>query len=177
MKKFLIIFSIILVLGLGVFLLEYFDIISMKSWGEALIVRIPFLKEYVQTNEAYQALQARTNLLEEERTRLISSNAKLEEELERLNRRFRQQETDLARLTQELAELREEKKNEEESMRKLVRIYSEMEASDAARIILSLEEDLAIDILLNLKEKETAAILTNLDPETAARFTAILKER
>lgn len=177
MKKFLIIFSIILVLGLGVFLLEYFDIISMKSWGEALIVRIPFLKEYVQTNEAYQALQARTNLLEEERTRLISSNAKLEEELERLNRRLRQQEVDLASLTQELAELREEKKNEEESMRKLVRIYSEMEASDAARIILSLEEDLAIDILLNLKEKETAAILTNLDPETAARFTAILKER
>lgn len=177
MKKFLIIFSIILVLGLGVFLLEYFDIISMKSWGEALIVRTPFLKEYVQTNEAYQALQARTNLLEEERTRLISSNAKLEEELERLNRRLRQQEVDLASLTQELAELREEKKNEEESMRKLVRIYSEMEASDAARIILSLEEDLAIDILLNLKEKETAAILTNLDPETAARFTAILKER
>lgn len=83
----------------------------------------------------------------------------------------------MASLTQELAELREEKKNEEESMRKLVRIYSEMEASDAARIILSLEEDLAIDILLNLKEKETAAILTNLDPETAARFTAILKER
>lgn len=177
MKKFLIIFSIILVLGLGVFLLEYFDIISMKSWGEALIVRIPFLKEYVQTNEAYQALQARTSLLEEERARLISSNAKLEEELERLNRRLRQQEVDLASLTQELAELREEKKNEEESMRKLVRIYSEMEASDAARIILSLEEDLAIDILLNLKEKETAAILTNLDPETAARFTAILKER
>lgn len=177
MKKFLIIFSIILVLGLGVFLLEYFDIISMKSWGEALIVRIPFLKEYVQTNEAYQALQTRTSLLEEERARLISSNAKLEEELERLNRRLRQQEVDLASLTQELAELREEKKNEEESMRKLVRIYSEMEASDAARIILSLEEDLAIDILLNLKEKETAAILTNLDPETAARFTAILKER
>lgn len=177
MKKFLIIFSIILVLGLGVFLLEYFDIISLKSWGEAFIVRTPFLKEYVQTNEAYQALQTRTSLLEEERARLISSNAKLEEELERLNRRLRQQEVDLASLTQELAELREEKKNEEESMRKLVRIYSEMEASDAARIILSLEEDLAIDILLNLKEKETAAILTNLDPETAARFTAILKER
>lgn len=177
MKKFLIILSVLLVLGLGVFLLEYFDIISLKSWGEALIVRTPFLKEYVQTNEAYQALQTRTSLLEEERARLISSNAKLEEELERLNRRLRQQEVDLASLTQELAELREEKKNEEESMRKLVRIYSEMEASDAARIILSLEEDLAIDILLNLKEKETAAILTNLDPETAARFTAILKER
>jgi len=177
MKKFLIILSVLLVLGLGVFLLEYFDIISLKAWGEELIVRTPFLKEYVQTNEAYQKLESRTSLLEEERVRLLNSNTELEEELRRLNRRFRQQEEELAGLIQELTELREEKRSEEERMRKLVKIYSEMEAVDAARIILSLEEDLAIDILLNLKEKETAAILTNLDPETAARFISVLKER
>ncbi|HHU92552.1 MAG TPA: hypothetical protein GXZ20_05390, partial [Halanaerobiaceae bacterium] len=81
MKKFLIILSIILVLGLGVFLLEYFSVISLKSWGEALIVRTPFLKEYVQTNEAYQLLEERTKSLAEEREALISRNTELEEEL------------------------------------------------------------------------------------------------
>ncbi|HOA40584.1 MAG TPA: hypothetical protein PKM10_03935 [Halanaerobiales bacterium] len=177
MKKFLIILSIILVLGLGVFLLEYFSVISLKSWGEALIVRTPFLKEYVQTNEAYQLLEERTKSLAEEREALISRNTELEEELRHLSRRFGEQEAELARVSQELALLWEEKRTEAESMEKLVRIYSAMEASDVARIILSMEEELAIDLLLNLKERETAAILTNLDPELAARFTSILKEK
>lgn len=80
MKKFLIILSIILVLGLGfspgVFLCYIFKILGRGSHSKD-----SFLKEYVQTNEAYQLLEERTKSLAEEREALISRNTELEEEL------------------------------------------------------------------------------------------------
>lgn len=176
MKKYLIIFLLIVVMGVGVYLLETFDVISLKAWGEGVITNTPFLKEYVQTNDAFQDISLKTSRLEEENALLISGNKDMKEEIEKLTEQINQQNEEIKSLTEELANLKSEKISDQKKLDKLIKIYSEMEAKDAAKILSTLNEELAIKLLRNLKEDNTASILTNLSPEKAAEFSLALEQ-
>lgn len=176
MKKYLIILLVIIILGTGVYFLDFFDVISLRTLGEKVILKTPFLEKYVETNESYQVLLNRTNRLEEENIILLSENEIMEESLEELIAQLEVQKREIEVLIQEVTDLRNNEISEEEKMNRLVKIYSEMEAQDAASIMSTLDKDLAVGILRNLKERETAAILINLSPEIAAEYTSALKE-
>ncbi|QTL96960.1 hypothetical protein GM661_02690 [Iocasia frigidifontis] len=176
MKKALIIFLILIILGSAVYLLETFNLISLRAWGERVIVNTPFLKEYVQTNEAFLSIADKTKRLEGENKLLLQQNQEMEGKLEELTKFVDQQQAEIESLTEELAKARDRSISEEERLNKLVKIYSEMEAEEAARIIATLEKELAIKILRNLKEKDASAILTQLSPADAADFSLALDQ-
>ena len=176
MKKYLIIFLLLIIMGVGVYLLETFDVISLKAWGEGVIINTPFLKEYVQTNEAFQDISQKTSKLEEENALLVSDNKDMQEMIEELTEQNNQQKEEIESLTGELANLRNEQISDQQKLDKLIKIYSEMEAKDAAKIISTLNKELAVKLLRNLKEDNTAAILTNLSPEEAADFSTALEQ-
>ena len=174
MKKYLIIFLSFVLVIVVIWLLQVYGVISLRSWGEKIITSTPFLKEYVQTNQAYQALDDDRLHLQEEKNRLASENQLMTRELKKLNEQVQSQQAKIEELTQELAIAQEQNRDEQERLDKLVKIYSEMEAADAANIIPSLEEELALTLLQNLKEEKTAAILINISPEEAAEFSRAL---
>lgn len=176
MKKALIIFLILIILGSAVYLLETFNIISLKAWGERAIVNTPFLKEYVQTNEAFLNIADKTKKLEEENKLLLQQNQDMKVKLEGLAKLHEQQQLEIESLTEELARARERKMSEKERLDKLIKIYSEMEAEEAAKIMATLEKELAIKILRNLKEDDASAILTELSPADAADFSLALDQ-
>ena len=174
MKKYLIIFLSFILVIVVIWLLQVYGVISLRSWGEKLITSTPFLKEYVQTNQAYQGLADDRLHLQEEKSRLASENQLMTRELKKLNEQVHLQQAKIEELTQELAIAQEQNRDEQERLDKLVKIYSEMEAADVANIIPALEKELALTLLQNLKEEKTAAILTNISPEEAAEFSRAL---
>lgn len=176
MKKALIIFLILIILGSAVYLLEIFNIISLRTWGERVIVNTPFLKEYVQTNEAFLNIADKRKRLEEENELLLQQNQEMKGKLEELTKLVDQQQAELESLTEELASVRDRRVSEQERLDKLVKIYSEMKAEEAAKIMATLEKELAIKILRNLKEDDASAILTKLSPAEAANFSLALDQ-
>ncbi len=175
MKKYLIIFLLIVIFGAGIYLLNTFEVISVRAWGEKAITSTPFLKEYVQTDTAYEDLFAKWQNLQENADRLSTENEELQKLLEERENTVVEQADRIDKLEAEMASLEEEKMSEAERLDKLVRIYSEMDPEEAADIFGALDRDLALTLLKNLKEDQTAAILTNLSSEEAAAFSSDLR--
>lgn len=67
--------------------------------------------------------------------------------------------------------LKERVEIDEEKVKKLVEVYSNMKPQNAAEIISSLNEDLAVEILGRMKKKNAAEILNLLKPEKAQVLT------
>lgn len=171
MKKFLVIFLLLIIFFAGVYLLNTLGIISVQAWGENIITSTPFLKEYVQTGDAYNQLFQQWKEREEEFKELISTKEELQQALNTADKKVTEQAKKIEALEQELAILKEKKKNEQERLDKLVKIYSRMKPEKAAEIFTSLDEETILDLLMNLKEEQAAAILAALPPKEAAKYS------
>lgn len=175
MKKYLYIFLILLILVSGIWLLNSFRVISLKTWGENIITKAPFLKEYVQTNHAYNELMQETVEIRKNYTAVVEERDISNKELQQSRNTIQKQAEIIDELDERVKELEADRYSEEERMKKLVKIYGEMAPEEVARIFSSLEDDLAIQILLNLKEDKAAEILTSLPTEKAADYSRELK--
>jgi len=102
-----------------------------------------------------------------------------EAELNKLEEELQQQKVMLEKRLKELDELRtrisnrldEKVKIDQEKVDKLVEVYSNMKAQNAAKIIEDINEDLAIEILSKMKKKSAADILNLLKPEKAQKIS------
>ncbi|NLM96255.1 MAG: hypothetical protein GX175_01320 [Halanaerobiaceae bacterium] len=175
MKKFLYLFLILVILVSGIWILNSLNIISLKAWGESVITNTPFLKEYVQTNKAYNELMKELIEVRNDSTAVIQERDILNKELQQTKNTVQKQAELIESLEERIKELEADRFSEEERMKKLVKIYGEMAAEEVARIFNSLEDDLAVQILLNLKEEKAAEILSSLPAEKAAHYSRELR--
>lgn len=176
MKKLILILIILSILsGIIIFTLNFFDIISVRAWGEKAILNNPFLEEYVATNQELQELDSEYQQLSFTITDINDLNNMLEEEITILQTRLEAKEEQIRVLKQDLQILEDEERTRAERKEKLISIYSEMAPFEAAPIIENMDRELALLILRNLRNDNTAAILTNLDPQTAAQLSKELE--
>ncbi len=65
---------------------------------------------------------------------------------------------------------------EKKRVTKLARLYNDMKAADAAKVMESLDVDLCIAILQRMDESNAAKIMSSFDPARAAEITQIIYE-
>ena len=70
----------------------------------------------------------------------------------------------------------EREKAEKKRITKLARLYDDMKAADAAKVMESLDVDLCIAILQRMDESNAAKIMAAFEPERAAQITQIIYE-
>jgi flagellar motility protein MotE (MotC chaperone) len=73
--------------------------------------------------------------------------------------------------------LKKHDKEQEEKMKRLVKIYENMKPKDAARIFERLNMKILLDVVERMREAKTAPILANMDPEKANVLTTELAAR
>lgn len=175
MKKFIYIFLILVILISAIWILSSLGVISFRAWGENIIIRTPFLKEYVQTNQAYNELMRETAETRKDYTVAVQEREILSRELRQARNTIEEQTEIIELLEVKVKALEETRYSEEERMNKLIKIYGKMAPDEIARIFSSLDDDLVIQILLNLKEDKVAEILTILPTEKAADYSRELR--
>jgi len=102
-----------------------------------------------------------------------------EEELNRLEAELQVQKQELDKRMKDLEEMRtkissileERVKVDETKVDTLVQMYSNMKATQAAKIFETMDEDLAVEILGRMKKKSAADIMNLLKPEKAQVFS------
>ena len=98
-----------------------------------------------------------------------------EEQLNRQSIRIRKLENELTIARQRLENLHEEtavnitmlEKNEEKNLRKLAKLYSNMDPTQAAPILAGLDDDIIANILVRMKERQAARLLGSFAVENA----------
>ena len=73
----------------------------------------------------------------------------------------------------EVAEVDEDRM---ERIKRLAKVYEQMNASSVAAIVTTMDDDDAVDILSNMKPRNAAKVLASLEPETAAKLSLRLTE-
>lgn len=66
---------------------------------------------------------------------------------------------------------------EEEQIQSLVKVYENMKAKDAARILQNLDREILLSVAARMKEAKFAAILSQMDPSSAQEITVLLANR
>ena len=73
--------------------------------------------------------------------------------------------------------LREHDKREEQQLRRLVKVYENMKAKDAARIFDQLDLEILLDVAERMREAKMAPILANMSSEKANALTVEMATR
>lgn len=112
----------------------------------------------------YEKLKARKEELDHREKEL----AELEEELQRQKGELDQRIQQLEKTRDQIAQiLKERVEIDQEKVTKLVDLYSNMKAKQAADVIGSMNEDLAVEVLAKMKKKNAAEIMNLLTPDKA----------
>jgi len=162
MKKYLILFLLIVIFFTGIWLLNNFGVISIKAWGEKAIVNTPFLKGYVKINEDFDLISIERDKLLESNIQLTVRKDELEHSLAQASKKIEEQLNQIEKLNSRVIELEQTEKSREEKLNKLVQIYEKMDSEEAAEIFNSLDRDISLELLLNIKVKT----LKNLSVKT-----------
>lgn len=171
MKKFLIIFTLLIVITGILLLLNYYGLISSNK----IIAGIPFLGNYIQKDEVYNELLEEFNKKKATLESLEVEKDRLNQDLEYARGQIEEYISSITKLEEELTRSRTEQLNKKERLDRLVKIYSEMSPEAASRIFPSLDDELIRDLLLNMKADQAAAILSVLPSEDAASYSRALK--
>jgi flagellar motility protein MotE (MotC chaperone) len=102
-----------------------------------------------------------------------------EEELNRMESEMSKQKDELQKKVSELEKMRnsistileERVKGDDQKIETLVQFYSNMKATQAAKIFETLDEDLGVQLIGRMKKKNAAEILNLMKPEKAQMFT------
>src|SRR5690554_4802077 len=113
MKKFLYIFLILLILVSGIWILNSFSVISLKAWGENIITKAPFLKEYVQTSHAYNELMQETTEIRKNYTTAVQERDISNNELQQTRNTIQKQAEIIEQLEERVKELEADRYSEE----------------------------------------------------------------
>lgn len=131
------------------------DTKQTPDWSDA---EINHLQKLVQRKEQLDAREAELGRLE---TELAAQKEELEKKLKSMDETRSGISTMLQeRTTQDAAKVDT-----------LVQMYSNMKASQAAKVLESLDEDLAVEIIGRMKKKNAAEVLNLMKPEKAQVFS------
>lgn len=121
-----------------------------------------------------QELAVRRKALEG-RERKLSQRAVL---LKAAEQRLVEKQDDLKKIRLEIKSLLNIKeKEEEERLKRLVAIYSNMKPKDAAKIFNELDMKVLLDVMQSMKERKIAPIVAAMDADRARKLTKQLAER
>lgn len=121
-----------------------------------------------------QELGVRRRALEG-RERKLNQRAVL---LKAAEQRLVEKQDDLKKIRLEIKDLLNIKeKEEEERLKRLVAIYSNMKPKDAAKIFNELDMTVLLDVMQSMKERKIAPIVAAMDADRARKLTKQLAER
>lgn len=110
-----------------------------------------------------QLLEKEKELVEREK-RIVELEEKLQQAQLEMDKKLGQ----LDQMRREIASKLETRVNaDEESVEKLVGVYSNMKPQSAALVIAKLDENLAISVLKKMKKQDAGSILNFMDPQKA----------
>lgn len=119
--------------------------------------------------------------LSERRKELAKREAKLEEREQLLKAARKRLKADISRLENLKSEIEglliEYDKQEDKQVKRLVNIYSNMDAEAAARIFENLKMDVLLKVVDRMNERRTAPILAEMKSEKAKELTQKLAKR
>lgn len=176
MKRFVLVAVIITILLLAAIIaLNFFGIISLRSYAEDILFGLPFLENYLKTGEDYKLLQEEHKSLKSDYENVEQEHSKLETDYEELLEEHENLQAEFAELDEMYSELNQNDMNQEERLQKLVDIYSSMDANQSAEIFETMNKDLAVAILGKMEDRDAAQLLENLQAELAAELSAELR--
>ncbi len=119
----------------------------------------------------FKKLGERKESLDRREAELVKLEEELQKEKKGLDERIRQLESMRKEIT---TKLKDRVVQDQEKVAKLVDVYSNMKATQAARVIETLNEDLAVTILDKLKKKNAAEILNSMSAAKAKKLSEML---
>lgn len=119
----------------------------------------------------FKKLGERKESLDRREAELVKLEEELQKEKKGLDERIRQLELMRKEIT---TKLKDRVVQDQEKVAKLVDVYSNMKATQAARVIETLNEDLAVTILDKLKKKNAAEILNSMSAAKAKKLSEML---
>lgn len=156
-------------------ILSFMDV-DVINEGKQLASKIPFISEYVKTDEQFLEEEDQANI--EELTRKIVSH---EREIGLLEQQLTSKEDEVQSLLDEIgmlmAQLEENETAELEIIteyQELAKLYEAMSATNAANILIELPGEQAAVHLSFIKLDARAAIFAKMTPSQAAQFIAML---
>ncbi len=130
----------------------------------------------MENTNVYKALKEKRRELEKKERRL----AQLEEELHKQKEEIEKQLKDMQEMRRNISSKLDKKvAADQESVEKLVGVYSSMKPKNAAVILSQIDEELAVKVLGQMKKQSAAAILNHVAPKKAQylseKFTGLKK--
>lgn len=170
---FLIIIPLILAISIAFIILSILDLnpgAKVKEFAN----QIPVINQFVTTEEEAE-IERKENQLQNQITALKTDKSGLESDLSAQEAEIDQLNQEIVRLTHQLEQLLESEdqvnQQSEDGFKIVIDTYQEISAKSAAQILTNINNSDAVRILAELDEDLRAAILSALDPESAALFT------
>ncbi|MBV9863575.1 MAG: hypothetical protein JO267_15665 [Alphaproteobacteria bacterium] len=121
-----------------------------------------------------QALSQRRSELDKRSDELDGREVMLKAAEQRINEKI----DALKKMEQSIDEkLQQNKEENEDKIKNIVRIYEIMKPQEAARIFEQLDMPVLLDVVEHMKEQKAAPILANMQPQKAKALTLALAER
>ncbi|MEH7385732.1 MotE family protein [Bacillus sp. JJ1521] len=105
-----------------------------------------------------------------------SKITQLESELDTKNGEIHSLELEIENLSDELVKFQEERLSKGKTLNELTKMYEQMSAKNAAKILPNLKDDEAREILSSINTEKLAAIFEKMSPEDAAKFTQLITQ-
>jgi flagellar motility protein MotE (MotC chaperone) len=122
----------------------------------------------METSSVYKALRDKEKSLQRKEREL----ARLEEDLHKQKQEIEKQLGDLSEMRRNISSKLETKITaDQESIGKLVGVYSDMKPQNAALIMTQIDESLAVEVLGQMKKQNAAAILNFMQPDKAQKLS------
>lgn len=140
------------------------DISALKTIGKVDILKSSDSQLTMKNASVYEALRNKRLELEKKERRL----ARLEEDLQKQKIEIEKQLKELTEIRRNISSKLDKRVTaDQESVNKLVGVYSNMKPQNAAVIISQLDEELAVKVLGKMKKQNAAAILNYVEPKKA----------
>lgn len=170
--------------------LEVNDLFKIKLSVPSGFAQESPLKE---TDQADESMVVDSEMLDSESAKLSMENTSLNKALEKKRKELEKRERGLEKLAENLEEKKVEIDKQlkemmslrreissaldkkvvanQDSLKKLVEVYSNMKPVNAANILSSINEDLAVKVLGKMKKQNAAAILNYISPKKAQKLS------
>jgi len=136
--------------------------------GEGKVAEAKSISEVSDNANYIEYLEQRKKTLDDKEKTLSELEEKLQEEKLALEKKVQ----DLEAARREIASKLESRVQEdEERLKKLVDMYSNMKPQSAAQVIATLDEELAIGVLKRMKKQDAGNVLNFMNPEKAKKLS------
>jgi len=138
--------------------------------------KVPFISQYVSEENQPSTEEFEKNIISLE-AEIKDREAKMEQlqsKIDSKDTQLKRMELEKAQLQAQIEELTAIQEENKRAFREIVKTYETMSAKSAAPIISNMDTSEAVKILTNIKPESLAAIMEKLPAEEAAKYTELL---